>query len=201
MTEAPRSAPPVSAGRIAAGPSVQTIPDGDDRPRLTCLDCGFVVYENPKVVVGAVCSWQDQVLLCRRAIEPSKGLWTLPAGYLELNETVEQGTIREAWEEARARIALDGLLAVYDIVRISQVQLIYRARLLSPDVAAGPESSEVMLTTWEDIPWQDIAFPSVHWALHAWRDYAGLPLGQPGGNPLRNGDSDREPPAAGTASA
>ena len=166
-----------------AGPSVRTIPEGDDRPRLTCLDCGFVVYENPKIVVGAVCVWQNRILLCRRAIEPSKGLWTLPAGFLELNETAEQGAIREAWEEARAQIALEGLMAVYDIVRISQVQLIYRARLLSPDVAAGPESVEVMLTDWGAIPWQEIAFPSVRWALQAWRESAGQPLGQPVGNP------------------
>ena len=181
MTEAPPSNRSSSAN--SSGPSVRVIPDGDDRERLTCLDCGFVVYENPKVVVGSVCVWRDQILLCRRAIEPSKGLWTLPAGYLELNETAEQGAVREAWEEARARIAVDGLLAVYDIVRISQIQLIYRARLLSPDVAAGPESEEVRLIAWEDVPWPEIAFPSVHWALRAWRACAGRPLGQPGGNP------------------
>ena len=200
MTDAPQSARPAPASQSSAGPCVHTIPEGDDRPRLTCLDCGFVVYENPKIVVGAVCVWQRKILLCRRAIEPSKGLWTLPAGYLELNETAEQGAIREAWEEARARIALEGLMAVYDIVRISQVQLIYRARLLSPDVAAGPESTEVMLTDWDAIPWQQIAFPSVRWALQAWRESAGRPLGQPGGNPSDDRDPNPEAPTAGTAS-
>ncbi|MCB9958978.1 MAG: NUDIX hydrolase [Rhodospirillaceae bacterium] len=165
------------------GPSVRQVPDGDDRPRLVCPDCGFIAYENPKIVVGSVAAWQGRVLLCRRAIEPRTGFWTLPAGYLELNETSEAGALREAWEEARARLALDGLLAVYNIPRISQVQLIYRARLLDPDVAAGPESSEVGLFAWEDVPWGEIAFPTVHWALHQWHAGADRPLGPAAGNP------------------
>ena len=166
-----------------AGPSVRAIPEGDDRQRLICPDCGFIAYENPKIVVGSVALWDSRILLCRRAIEPRKGFWTLPAGYLELNETVEEGARREAWEEARARLALDGLLAVYSIPRISQIQLIYRARLLDPDIAAGPESAEVGLFDWDGIPWADIAFPSVHWSLARHREVGDGPLGPPSGNP------------------
>lgn len=153
-------------GERPSGPSVRQVPPGDDRPRLTCPDCGFVVYENPKVVVGSVVSWEGRILLCRRAIPPRTGFWTIPAGYLELNETSTEGAVREAWEEARARIAIDALLAVYNIPRISQVQLIYRARLLSPEVAAGEETQEVALFEWPELPWEELAFPSVAWALH-----------------------------------
>ncbi len=149
----------------AAGKFEQRIPAGDDRHRAVCVDCGFVNYENPKIVVGAVCRWQDRILLCRRAINPRKGFWTLPAGYLEQHETTIAGAEREAWEEARAKIAIDALLAVYTIPRLSQVQLIYRARLVDPAVSAGPESLEVGLFDYADIPWNDLAFPSVHWAL------------------------------------
>jgi len=165
------------------GPSIRAIPDGDDRERLTCPDCGYVVYENPKIVVGSVASWDGRILLCRRAIEPRKGYWTLPAGYLELNETTGEGAVREAWEEARARVEIDSLLAVYNIPRISQVQLIYRARLLSPDVEPGPESLEVALFDWEAIPWHDLAFPSVLWALKEYRARLGQVSYAPGINP------------------
>ena len=108
--------------------------------------------------------------LCRRAINPRRGFWTLPAGYLELNEATSAGAEREAWEEAQARLQIEGLLAIYDIPRISQVQLIYRARLLDDDVAAGIESLEVGLFGWDDIPWDELAFPSVRWALHHERE-------------------------------
>jgi ADP-ribose pyrophosphatase YjhB (NUDIX family) len=162
---------------------IRRIPDGDDRERLTCPDCGFVAYENPKIVVGSVVAEEGRVLLCRRAIEPRRGYWTLPAGYMEMRETVEEGARREAWEEARASIALDGVLAVYSIARIGQVQVIFRARLARPGFEPGPESLEVRLFRWEDIPWDEIAFPSVHWALRAWRDAEAGPLGPPSLNP------------------
>lgn len=141
------------------------VPEGDDRERLVCPDCNFVFYENPKIVVGSVVYLEDRILLCRRAIEPRAGYWTLPAGYLELGESAEAGARREAQEEARAEIGIEQLLGVYSIPRINQVQLIYRARLLDPDVSAGPESREVGLFLWDGIPWDEIAFPSVHWAL------------------------------------
>ena len=159
------------------------VPEGDDRARLVCRDCGFVDYENPKVVVGSVAAWDGRILLCRRAIEPRRGFWTLPAGYLELNETAPEGARREAWEEARAKLEIDQLLAVYSIPRISQIQLIYRARLTSPAVAPGPESLELDLFTWEAIPWDDLAFPSVHWALRDHHALRGEAVFAPRGNP------------------
>jgi ADP-ribose pyrophosphatase YjhB (NUDIX family) len=146
-------------------PFNRAIPPGDDRERLVCGDCGFILYDNPKIVVGSVARWGDKILMCRRAIDPRKGFWTLPAGYLELNESTQTGAAREAWEEARAKIAIDSLLAVYNITRLSQVQLIYRARLIDPNVSPGPESLEVALFGWDEIPWDEIAFPSVRWAL------------------------------------
>jgi ADP-ribose pyrophosphatase YjhB (NUDIX family) len=161
-------ATPPSPGR---GPSLRTIPDGDTRERMVCPDCGFIAYENPKVVVGSVVVSGDRFLLCRRAIEPRRGYWTLPAGYLEVNESTMAGAAREAFEEARARIAIEGLLAVYDIPRISQVQVIYRARLAEPAFEAGPESLEVQLFAWDEIPWDALAFPSVHWSLHHFKNW------------------------------
>ncbi len=149
----------------SGGPIHRTIPAGDNRARLVCDACGYIQYDNPKVVVGAVAIWQDRILLCRRAIEPRTGYWTLPAGYLELNESTEDGAMREAREEAGAELRLNSILAVYNIPRISQVQIIYRAELLSDDIAAGEESQEVGLFKAADIPWKDLAFPSVRWAL------------------------------------
>ncbi|BAC88866.1 NUDIX hydrolase [Gloeobacter violaceus] len=171
------------------GPSVFKIPEGDNRERLVCPDCGFIYYDNPRIVTGAVCLWEDQVLLCRRDIEPRRNYWTLPAGYLELGETTEAGAVREAWEEARARIAIEALLGVYNVPRISQVQLIYRARLLSLDIGPGPESLEVRLFSWEAIPWGELAFPSVRWALDHFQQTRHLSEFAPRSNPP--GASDR----------
>lgn len=145
------------------------VPEGDSREREICNRCGFVNYQNPKIVVGSVATWADRVLLCRRAIDPRREFWILPAGYLELGESPEQGARREAWEEARAELVIDGLLATYAITRISQVQLIYQARLAHPRVAPGPESLEVGLFAWDQIPWDELAFPSVAWALEHFR--------------------------------
>ena len=162
----------------------RTIPDGDTTERSVCTRCGFVDYQNPKIVTGSVVVHEHRVLLCRRAIEPRRGFWTLPAGYLELLETVEEGAMREAWEEAEARIRLDGVLAMFSISRIGQVQVIFRARFDGPPhFAAGPESLDVALFDWERIPWDEIAFPSVHWALQAWRAIGDGPLGAPATNP------------------
>jgi ADP-ribose pyrophosphatase YjhB (NUDIX family) len=175
MKESPTVAP--------SGTFERRVPEGDSQSRLVCRDCGFINYENPKVVVGSVCTWGEQILLCRRAIHPRSGYWTLPAGYMELHETSADGARREAWEEARASIEIERLLAVYNILRLSQVQLIYRARLLSPDIAAGPESIEVGLFDWGAIPWQDIAFPSVRWALDHYHSAAGRADYPVGSNP------------------
>lgn len=162
----------------------EIIPDGDDRKRSVCTNCGFVDYQNPKIVVGSVASWEGAILLCRRAIEPRRGFWTLPAGYLELNETVEQGALREAWEEARAKMTLDRVLAVYSVERISQVQIMFRATLDTPEVSAGPESEEVGLFRWSDIPWEDIAFPTVGWALRQWKQTENQETFAPFSNPV-----------------
>ncbi|MBK20131.1 MAG: NUDIX hydrolase [Rhodospirillaceae bacterium] len=153
-----------------AGPSVREIPQGDNMERLVCPDCGFIAYENPKVVVGAVAVWDEKILLCRRAINPRIGFWTLPCGYMEEKETSLEGAQREAWEEAFAKFEPRGILAVYSIPRISQVQIFYLADLISPEVAAGPESQEVALFDWDDIPWGDLAFPSVKWALDHYKE-------------------------------
>jgi ADP-ribose pyrophosphatase YjhB (NUDIX family) len=146
------------------------IPDGDNRERLVCGRCEFIHYQNPKVVAGAVCTWRDdkgvdKILLAKRAIEPRKGFWTLPAGYMELGETTEQAAQREALEEACATIEIDRLLAMYSVARIGQVQIMYRAKLVTPDIACGVESEEVALVEWADIPWEQLAFPTVVWAL------------------------------------
>ncbi|MGB7287776.1 MAG: NUDIX hydrolase [Salaquimonas sp.] len=145
---------------------IKTVPDGDTHERSVCEHCGFVNYQNPKIVVGSVVRHEGKFLLCRRAIEPRKGFWTIPAGYMELLETPEDGARREAFEEANARLELGELLAVYTVPRLSQVQLIYRATLPDGRFSAGEESLEVGLFAFEDIPWDEIAFPTVHWALN-----------------------------------
>lgn len=165
------------------GPREYTVPEGDDRQRLHCPDCGYIAYDNPRIVVGAVPRHEGRILLCRRAIPPREGYWTIPAGYLELNETVETGARREAWEEARARLELGPILAVYSVSHINQVQILFRARLLSPDVAAGPESREVALFDWASIPWDSLAFPTVRWALEQERRTPATGPVQAAGNP------------------
>lgn len=154
------------------------VPEGDTHARHVCDDCGYIHYVNPKIVVGSVVTWygaddgEPRILMCRRAIEPRHGFWTLPAGYMELGETTEAAAMREAREEACADIRIDALLAVYSIPRIGQVQLMYKATLLSPDVMAGEESLEVALVRNNEIPWDDLAFPSVRWALTQHREVA-----------------------------
>ncbi|MEQ1930906.1 MAG: NUDIX hydrolase [Parvularculaceae bacterium] len=143
----------------------QRTPPGEDRERAVCVRCGFIDYRNPRIVVGAVADWQGRILLCRRAIEPRIGFWTLPAGYLELGESAEEGALREAREEAGADLEIDRVLAVYSVPRIGQVQIIFRARLNAASLAPGAESLEAALFEWADIPWSDIAFPTVNWAL------------------------------------
>ena len=174
----------------ATGPVHLIVPEGDNRDRLVCKDCGFINYQNPIVVVGTVTRWfendegdGERILLCKRAIEPRKGFWTLPAGYLELEETTEDGAIRETWEEARAKVSIDRLMAIYNISRLSQVQLIYQATLLSPNISAGEESLEVGLFSWKEIPWDKIAFPTVRWALHQNRSVIGQESVEPFTNP------------------
>jgi ADP-ribose pyrophosphatase YjhB (NUDIX family) len=165
------------------GPRLSKVPDGDDRTRLVCPDCGHIEYVNPRIVVGAVATWEGKVLLAKRAIEPRKGYWTMPAGFLEVGETLEAGAVRETWEEAGAHIAVDQLLGVYNIARIGQVYMVFRAHMLSPEFSAGVESEEVRLFTWDEIPWDALAFPSVHWALTHHRDCIDLKEFAPRGEP------------------
>src|SRR5512135_1833745 len=128
------------------------IPDGDNRPRFVCAACGTVHYQNPKIVVGCLPEWNGQVLLCRRAIEPRHGLWTLPAGFLENAETPLEGAARETLEEANARVEVGDLYSLYNLPHISQVQLLFRAKLLDLDFSPGMESLEVKLFDEKEIP-------------------------------------------------
>lgn len=133
-------------------------PADDNRDRAVCDRCGFVHYENPLNVVGTLPVWQDRVLLCRRNIEPRRGLWTLPAGFMELGESTADGAIRETVEEAGARIELEGLFSLFNVVRVGQVHLFYKARLLSPELAPGPETIEAAFVSEGEVPWSEIAF-------------------------------------------
>ena len=167
---------------------IREIPPGDEKERAVCHTCGFIDYVNPKIVAGAVVSdEQGRILMCKRAIEPRAGFWTIPAGFMEERESVSEGASREVWEEARARIEIDALIAIYTIPRISQVQMFFRARLTDPKIEAGPESLQVGLFHWQDIPMNDLAFPSVRWALEDWR--AGLDQATPIPAQRTQGDS------------
>ncbi|MEM9937515.1 MAG: NUDIX hydrolase [Pseudomonadota bacterium] len=158
------------------------IPKGDDKERRVCQTCDFIDYQNPKIVAGSVVTKGDQILLCKRAIEPRKGFWTLPAGFMELGESVEEAAMREAQEEALADIRIDRLLAVYSVPRIGQVQVMFRATL-DGDFGVGPESAEVGLYDWKDIPWSDLAFPTVVWALTHFAETRDQDVFTPFGNP------------------
>ena len=148
------------------GSAVQLrIPADDTRPRAICDACGVIHYRNPKMVVGTIPVWDDQVLLCRRAIEPRHGFWTLPAGFLELGETTGEGACRETVEEAGANIELGAAFSMIDIPHVEQIHLFYRARLLDLDFAPGVESLEVRLFSESDIPWKDLAFRTVSQTL------------------------------------
>ncbi|MCB1724417.1 MAG: NUDIX hydrolase [Chromatiaceae bacterium] len=142
-----------------------TIPPGDNRPRHVCDHCGTIHYMNPKVVAGCIAHWQDKVLMCRRAIEPRLGLWTVPAGFMENGETTYQGAIRETLEEANARVEVDDLYVTVNLPHINQVYMLFRGRLLDLDVSPGDESLEVSLLTENQIPWGQMAFPTVSEAL------------------------------------
>jgi ADP-ribose pyrophosphatase YjhB (NUDIX family) len=140
-------------------------PANDDRPRHICTACGVVHYQNPKMVIGALPVWEDQVLLCRRAIEPRHGLWTLPGGFMENGESTAAAAMRETLEEANARIEIDALYSMYSLPYINQVHMLFRARLLDLNFGPGLESLEVKLFSEEEIPWNDIAFRPVKFTL------------------------------------
>ena len=144
---------------------VEKIPRDDDRRRHVCPGCDTVHYQNPKIVTGCLPVWEDSVLLCRRAIEPRSGYWTVPAGFMELDETVEQGAVRETWEEARAQVEIQAPYSMFNLPHVNQLYVIYRARLKNLDFRPGPESEDVRLFTEQDIPWDDLAFGTVRQTL------------------------------------
>jgi len=143
----------------------QAVPPGDNRVRWCCAHCGAIHYQNPNVVVGTVSTWAEEILLCRRAIEPRYGLWTLPAGFLENDETTAQGAERETREEAGATIELLRPYAMIDVPHVNQVHLFYRARMLHPELDPGEESLEARLFQVAEIPWDRIAFRTVEKTL------------------------------------
>lgn len=152
-------------------------PSDDNRDRLVCSDCGWIHYENPRIIVGAVVRWQDQILFCRRAIRPRYGFWTLPGGFMEVGESPEEGARREVMEEAGADIQIRSLLGIYSVPRIGQVHLIYLADMAEPRFFASDESLDARLfpAVQEGIPWDELAFPVNHWVL---RDALSLQGGQ-----------------------
>jgi ADP-ribose pyrophosphatase YjhB (NUDIX family) len=137
------------------------VPAGDTLPRHVCAQCGTIHYQNPKIVVGCLPEWQGQILLCKRAIEPRLGLWTLPAGFLENGETLAAGALRETLEEADARVAIDSLYTVISLPHINQVYVMFRSTLADLEFGPGTESLEVALFREEDIPWDQLAFRTI----------------------------------------
>lgn len=155
------------------GPVRLAIPADDDRPRHICTVCGTIHYQNPKLVVGTIPIWNDRILICRRNIDPRKGYWTLPAGYLENGESTADGARRETLEETGSRVSRLIPFLMVDIVYINQIYLMFRANLQAPDFHPTAESTEVMLVRESEIPWADIAFPVIEKTLrHYFRDRA-----------------------------
>lgn len=141
------------------------IPEADNLPRFICDNCQTIHYQNPKVVTGCLPVWEDKILLCRRAIEPRYGLWTLPAGFMENNETLTQAAMRETWEEACAKVADLQLYTVISLPYISQIYMMFLAKLTDLEFAAGTESLEVKLFQPSEIPWDELAFPVIRRTL------------------------------------
>jgi ADP-ribose pyrophosphatase YjhB (NUDIX family) len=155
------------------------VPAGDSLPRYVCAQCGTIHYQNPKIVVGCLPEWHGQVLLCKRAIEPRMGLWTLPAGFLENGETLAAGALRETLEEAQARVVIDGLYTVISLPHISQVYVMFRSTLGDLNFGPGTESLEVALFREEDIPWGQLAFRTIARTLRKYfldRKLGGFPV-------------------------
>ena len=141
------------------------VPEGDSLPRAVCTECRTIHYQNPRIVTGTLPIWRDQVLLCKRAIAPREGYWTLPAGYLENSETIAAGAARETMEEANALVSNLHLYTVFSLPHISQVYTFFRADLEGPNYSSGPESLAVELFSEQDIPWDELAFPVINITL------------------------------------
>jgi ADP-ribose pyrophosphatase YjhB (NUDIX family) len=141
------------------------VPAGDNLPRHVCPACETIHYQNPKMVIGCIAEWEDRILLCRRAIEPRLGLWTLPAGFMENGETVAQAALRETLEEANARVELAAMYSVLSVPHVNQVHIFYRGRLLDLGFGPGEESLEVALFAEADVPWKELAFRTISTTL------------------------------------
>ncbi len=148
-----------------AAPVAQRIPEGDQLPRWVCTSCGAIHYRNPKLVAGCVPELGDRILICRRAIEPRRGYWTIPAGFMEVGETLQQAAARECQEEALARVRIGNLCAIVHVLHAEQVHVMFRATLAEPGFGIGIESLETKLCSEREIPWPEIAFPSVDFTL------------------------------------
>ena len=156
---------PIKHCRACGAAVTYLVPVDDNRLRAVCNQCTTIHYENPLNVVGTLPVWQDQVLLCRRNIEPRYGLWTLPAGFMELGESTAQGALRETEEEAGAHVELLGLYTLLNVVKVGQVHFFYRARMLDTQLAPGPETIEARLFSEAEIPWDELAFRTVRETL------------------------------------
>jgi ADP-ribose pyrophosphatase YjhB (NUDIX family) len=144
------------------------IPEGDHLPRHVCGACGTIHYQNPKLIAGCVPESGGRILICRRAIEPRRGYWTVPAGFMENDETLQQAAARECWEEALARVEIGSPCAIVHVLHAHQVHVMFRATLVEPGFGVGVESLETRLVTEDEIPWPEIAFPSVAFTLRRW---------------------------------
>ena len=158
-------------------PTSLIVPPDDNRERYYCPACGSIHYINPKVIVGCLPVWENKIMLCKRGIEPQLGYWTLPGGFLEMDETTEQGAVRETWEETGARVDIERLLGVYNMPQINQIYFIYLANMRSADFELTPESTEIRLVEPKDIPWHQMAFKVMSLALRQYVD------GEPENNP------------------
>ncbi|MDP8985804.1 MAG: NUDIX hydrolase [Pseudomonadota bacterium] len=146
-------------------PVILKTPDGDHLPRFVCTHCHTIHYKNPLLVLGCVPQWEGKILLCKRAIQPRLGFWTVPAGFMENGETMQHAAARECYEEALAKVEIGSLLAIANVTHAGQVHVMFRARLLAPEFAPGPESLEVGLYTEAEVPWAELAFPSGEFTL------------------------------------
>lgn len=153
---------------VCGQPVTLKVPEGDHLPRYVCTACATIHYENPRIIAGCIPEWEGKILLCKRAIEPRKGYWTFPAGFMENGESLQQAAARESMEEALARVEIGSLAAIVNVVRAHQVHVSFRARLLDTDFGVGPESLETRLYEESEIPWADIAFLSVDFALRSY---------------------------------
>jgi ADP-ribose pyrophosphatase YjhB (NUDIX family) len=156
--------PPMKFCPSCAAPVAERIPDGDHRPRAVCTACGAIHYRNPKLIAGCVPEREGRILLCRRAIEPRRGFWTIPAGFMEIGETLQQAAARECHEEAMARVEVGSLCAIVHVLHAEQVHVLFRARLVG-GFGVGAESLETVLLEERDLPWAELAFASVEFTL------------------------------------